>query len=83
MTSRPIVSRACKVVGSSHDFALLARCETEMQKALGAQATAVRSQDYYLDITPPGQNKGTFVRAMARRLGHFDRRGRHHRRHAQ
>jgi hypothetical protein len=65
----PYVSRACKVVGSSSDFALLARCETEMQKALGAEATAVRSQDYYLDITPPGQNKGTFVQAMARRLG--------------
>jgi Cof subfamily protein (haloacid dehalogenase superfamily) len=65
----PFVSRACKVVGSSHDFALLARCEAEMQKALGAQATAIRSQDYYLDITPPGQNKGTFVHAMARRLG--------------
>jgi Cof subfamily protein (haloacid dehalogenase superfamily) len=65
----PYVSRACKVVGSSSNFALLARCETEMQKALGMQATAVRSQDYYLDITPPGQNKGTFVQAMARRLG--------------
>jgi Cof subfamily protein (haloacid dehalogenase superfamily) len=65
----PYVSRACKVVGSSPDFALLARCETEMQKALGPQATAIRSQDYYLDITPPGQNKGTFVQAMARRLG--------------
>jgi Cof subfamily protein (haloacid dehalogenase superfamily) len=65
----PYVSRACKVVGSSSDFALLARCEMEMQKALGTQATAVRSQDYYLDITPPGQNKGTFVQAMARRLG--------------
>jgi Cof subfamily protein (haloacid dehalogenase superfamily) len=65
----PYVSRACKVVGSSHDFALLARCETDMQTALGTQATAVRSQDYYLDITPPGQNKGTFVRAITRRLG--------------
>ena len=65
----PYVSRACKVVGSSSNFALLARCEKEMQKALGTQATAVRSQDYYLDITPPGQNKGTFVQAMARRLG--------------
>ena len=64
----PYASRACKVVGSSSDFALLARCETEMQKALGTQATAVRSQDYYLDVTPPGQNKGTFVQAMARRL---------------
>jgi hypothetical protein len=65
----PFISRACKVVGSSHDFALLARCEAEMQKALGTQATAIRSQDYYLDITPPAQNKGVFVRAMAQRLG--------------
>jgi len=63
------LSRACKVVGSSSDFSLLARCEGEMQKALGAEATAVRSQSYYLDITPPGQNKGTFVQAMAQRLG--------------
>jgi len=65
----PYVSNACKLVGSSSDFALLARCESEMQKALGAEATAIRSQSYYLDITPPGQNKGTFVQAMARRLG--------------
>jgi len=65
----PYLSRACKVVGSSSDFDLLARCEKDMQKALGTQATAVRSQSYYLDITPPGQNKGTFVQAMARRLG--------------
>lgn len=65
----PYLSRACKVVGSSSDFEKLARCETAMQKALGTQATAVRSQNYYLDITPPGQNKGTFVQTMARRLG--------------
>jgi hydroxymethylpyrimidine pyrophosphatase-like HAD family hydrolase len=29
----------------------------------------VRSQTYYLDVTPPGFDKGTFVRAMAKRLG--------------
>ena len=40
-----------------------------MQQALGDDAVAVRSQNYYLDITPPGQNKGTFVTAMAQRLG--------------
>ena len=40
-----------------------------MQKALGTQATAVRSQTYYLDVTPPGYDKGTFVQAMAKRLG--------------
>ncbi|MEA6365744.1 HAD hydrolase family protein, partial [Salmonella enterica subsp. enterica serovar Virginia] len=44
-------------------------CEKAMQDALGTEATAVRSQTYYLDITPPGFNKGTFVEAMARRLG--------------
>jgi Cof subfamily protein (haloacid dehalogenase superfamily) len=65
----PYLSKACKVVGSSSDFEKLARCEAAMQQALGTQATAVRSQDYYLDITPPGQNKGTFVQTMARRLG--------------
>jgi hydroxymethylpyrimidine pyrophosphatase-like HAD family hydrolase len=35
---------------------------------LGAQATAVRSQSYYLDVTPPGCDKGTFVQAIAKRL---------------
>jgi Cof subfamily protein (haloacid dehalogenase superfamily) len=56
------------VVGSSSDFEKLKRCEVAMQQALGTQATAVRSQNYYLDITPPGVNKGTFVQTMARRL---------------
>src|SRR6202022_4618202 len=64
----PYLSTVCKIVGSSSDAALLQRCEAAMQKALGAQATAVRSQSYYLDITPPGCDKGTFVRAVAKRL---------------
>jgi Cof subfamily protein (haloacid dehalogenase superfamily) len=65
----PYLSSACKIVGSSSDPALLIACEVAVQKALGARATAVRSQSYYLDITPPGCTKGTFVEAMARRLG--------------
>jgi hypothetical protein len=65
----PYLSAACKIVGSSSDAALLQRCEAAMQQAVGAQATAVRSQSYYLDITPPGYDKGTFVEAMAKRLG--------------
>lgn len=64
----PFLSVACKIVGSSADPALLQRCEAAMLKAVGAQATAVRSQSYYLDVTPPGRDKGTFVEAMARRL---------------
>lgn len=65
----PYLSQACKIVGSSADPELLIRCENAAREALGTQATAVRSQSYYLDITPPGRDKGTFVTAMAKRLG--------------
>jgi Cof subfamily protein (haloacid dehalogenase superfamily) len=65
----PYLSSACKIVGSSADAELLQRCEAAMLEAVDAQATAVRSQSYYLDVTPPGCDKGTFVQAMARRLG--------------
>jgi Cof subfamily protein (haloacid dehalogenase superfamily) len=64
----PYLSAACKIVGASADAALLQRCEVAMQQALGAHATAVRSQSYYLDITPPGRDKGTFVQTMTKRL---------------
>jgi Cof subfamily protein (haloacid dehalogenase superfamily) len=65
----PYMACACKIVGASADPALLAHCEVAMQKALGDEALAIRSQTYYLDITPPGHNKGTFVQAIAKRLG--------------
>ena len=64
----PYLQVACKIVGSSSDAELLQRCEIAMQQALGAEATAVRSQSYYLDVTPPGCDKGTFVQAVAKRL---------------
>ena len=65
----PYLSAACKIVGASSDAALLQRCEAAMQQAVGTQATAVRSQTYYLDVTPPGHDKGTFVQTIAKRLG--------------
>ena len=65
----PYLAAACKIVGASSDAALLQRCEAAMQEAVGTRATAVRSQSYYLDVTPPGCNKGTFVQAIAKRLG--------------
>jgi Cof subfamily protein (haloacid dehalogenase superfamily) len=65
----PYLAAACKIVGSSSDPALLKRCEAAMQQAVGAQATVACSQTYYLDVTPPGHDKGTFVEAMATRLG--------------
>jgi Cof subfamily protein (haloacid dehalogenase superfamily) len=65
----PYLSSACKIVGASSDAPHLERCEKVMREALGTQALAVRSQTYYLDITPPGFDKGTFVQAMVSRLG--------------
>jgi Cof subfamily protein (haloacid dehalogenase superfamily) len=65
----PYLNAACKIVGASSDAPMLQRCEAAMREAVGAQATAVRSQSYYLDVTPPGHDKGTFVQAMAKRLG--------------
>jgi Cof subfamily protein (haloacid dehalogenase superfamily) len=65
----PHLTQACKIVGASSDAALLQRCETAMQEAVGREATAVRSQTYYLDVTPAGFDKGTFVAAIAKRLG--------------
>jgi Cof subfamily protein (haloacid dehalogenase superfamily) len=65
----PYLSGACKIVGASSDPQLLIRCEAAVQRAVGKKATAVRSQTYYLDVTPPGHDKGTFVAAIAARLG--------------
>jgi Cof subfamily protein (haloacid dehalogenase superfamily) len=65
----PHLTEACKIVGASSDFARLQRCEAAMKEAVGREATAVRSQNYYLDVTPPGHDKGTFVAAMSKRLG--------------
>jgi len=65
----PYLATACKIVGASSDAAQLQRCEAAMKQAVGAHATAARSQTYYLDVTPPGHDKGTFVAKVARRLG--------------
>ena len=65
----PYLAQACKIVGASSDAARLKQCEVAMQQAVGKDATAVRSQTYYLDVTPPGHDKGTFVETIARRLG--------------
>jgi Cof subfamily protein (haloacid dehalogenase superfamily) len=65
----PHLAAACKIVGASSDPALLQRCEVAMREAVGHDATAVRSQTYYLDVTPPGHDKGTFLEAMMKRLG--------------
>ena len=65
----PYLGQTCKIVGSTSNAAQLMRCERAIQEAFGAEVTAARSQHFYLDITPRGCDKGTFVQAMARRLG--------------
>jgi Cof subfamily protein (haloacid dehalogenase superfamily) len=65
----PWIGQAGKLVGVSADFALLERCEAELQAALGKAANVHRSQNYYLDITHPEATKGNAVRAIARHWG--------------
>ena len=60
---------AGKIVGVSEDPALLANCEAELAAAYAGRATVARSQAYYLDITPVGLDKGTFLMALSRLTG--------------
>ncbi|MGH9810730.1 MAG: HAD hydrolase family protein, partial [Terriglobia bacterium] len=59
---------AVKIVGVSDDYDLVARCEKDAQHALGAKASAARSQPYYLDVTHPDANKGTVVTTLSKLL---------------
>jgi Cof subfamily protein (haloacid dehalogenase superfamily) len=59
---------AVKIVGVSDDLDLVARCEKDVQEALGTGASAARSQPYYLDVTHPDANKGTVVTTLSKLL---------------
>ena len=63
-----VLVRAVKIVGVSDDHDLVARCEKDAQDALGATASAARSQPYYLDVTHPDANKGTVVTTLSKFL---------------
>jgi Cof subfamily protein (haloacid dehalogenase superfamily) len=63
-----VLARAVKIVGISDDHGLVARCERDVQDALGATASAARSQPYYLDVTHPDANKGAVVTALSKFL---------------
>ncbi len=63
-----VLARAVKIVGVSDDHELVARCEKDAQDALGAKASAARSQPYYLDVTHPDANKGTVVTTLSKLL---------------
>ncbi len=57
-----------KIVGASKDHDRIATAVTAGRNALGGRATALRSQPYYCDITPPGIDKGRLVDLLAERL---------------
>ena len=63
-----VAGSAVKIVGVSDDHDLVARCEKDAQDALGARASAARSQPYYLDVTHPDANKGTVVKTLSKLL---------------
>jgi Cof subfamily protein (haloacid dehalogenase superfamily) len=63
-----LLGNVTKIVGISDDYDLVARCEKDAQDALGANASAARSQPYYLDVTHPDANKGTVVTTLSKRL---------------
>jgi Cof subfamily protein (haloacid dehalogenase superfamily) len=61
----PALDTAAKIVGVSANFESLAECERDLHSALGAQASVVRSQPYYLDVTHPLANKGDALSHLA------------------
>lgn len=63
------LDRAGKVVGSSQELDMLARCEVELQRSLDGVAAVHRSQLYYLDVTHPAADKGYAVRRLAAAFG--------------
>ena len=60
---------AVKIVGVSDDLDLVARCEADVQQAVKDQASAARSQPYYLDVTHRDANKGFVADTLSARLG--------------
>jgi Cof subfamily protein (haloacid dehalogenase superfamily) len=63
-----LLENIAKVVGVSDDLEAVQRCEKDAQEACGDQASAARSQPYYLDVTHPKANKGEVVLAMSELL---------------
>ncbi len=63
-----LLENVAKVVGVSDDLDAVQRCEKDAQDASGDQASAARSQPYYLDVTHPKANKGEVVLAMSKLL---------------
>jgi Cof subfamily protein (haloacid dehalogenase superfamily) len=64
----PALETAAKIVGVSTNFRALTQCERDLRAALGGEASVVRSQPYYLDVTHPLANKGDALSHLAKLL---------------
>ena len=62
------LAKLAKIVGVGDDYELVAEAEAAAQKALGNNASAARSQPYYLDITHPDANKGFVADWLSKQL---------------
>jgi Cof subfamily protein (haloacid dehalogenase superfamily) len=54
-----------KIVAVADDPVVMAQVEAQVVQGVGARATVVQSQTYYLDITAPAANKGDGITALA------------------
>ncbi len=63
------LDHAVKIVGVSDDLDRVKAAEHDLQGELGDEASAARSQPYYLDVTHPHANKGDVVLTLAKHLG--------------
>jgi hydroxymethylpyrimidine pyrophosphatase-like HAD family hydrolase len=57
-----------KIVACGDDPVAVLACNAELDRVLAGNASATRSQSYFIDITHPQSNKGTMVETMARLL---------------
>ncbi|MDB5576796.1 MAG: Hydrolase superfamily protein [Bradyrhizobium sp.] len=62
------LAHAVKIVGISDDLKLVEAVEKQAQQTLGKNASAARSQPYYLDVTHPQANKGAVVGTLSKLL---------------
>jgi Cof subfamily protein (haloacid dehalogenase superfamily) len=64
-----LLDNVVKIVGVSDDLDLVAATEKKVQQAVKDNATAARSQPYYLDVTHKDANKGAVLAFLAKRYG--------------
>jgi len=63
------LGKVVKITAVSDDLELMVKVEKALQDAIGDEASAARSQPYYVDVTHHDANKGGVVEALERLTG--------------